>query len=261
MIPPNKMNLKFTKIKKSKTNINNIKNRFPSFSKNPPTNYITNIPNMRYIQQDNQIIFRTNTGMAPNPNLNNTDIKEFEIKNIPNDILYKKRPNKYQNNNLKNSIYTQRTIETYEIPLGKNYGIHQPFLDKENEKENRSMDITYYKPIIYINKNDNNNSFYKKLDNNEFFTQNNSFYLNGTNIEDNTTNINLNNTINYNREKYYKNKNIITSIKNIPKPKKFRRGIPPIRIKKINESNNNSFYFEDNEINKEEEYLQFELKK
>ena len=54
------------------------------------------------------------------------------------------------------------------------------------------MDITYYKPIIYINKNENNNSFCKNPDYSDFFTQNNSFIMNGTNVEDNIPNINLN---------------------------------------------------------------------
>ena len=268
MIPPNKRNIfQIVKIKKSKTNINNLKNPFSTFSKTPNNKYIKNIQNMRYNQQDNQIITYSNRGIVTN------DIKVVDIKNIPNEILYKKRPSRYHRNKLKNNMpnkisssyscenisnnsfqkfqnntYTQRTIETYEIPLTKNYSINQQLLTKTNDKENHSMDITYYKPIIYINKNENNNSFLKKSENNDFFTQNNSLFLNGTNIEDNITNINLNNTINYDKEKYYKQKNIITTIRNIPKPKKFKRGIPPIPIKKINESNN-SFYFEDNEIN------------
>ena len=107
------------------------------------------------------------------------------------------------------------------------------------------MDITYYKPIIYINKNESTNSFCKKSENSDFFSHNNSFFMN--NNDDNINlNINLNNTINYNKEKYSKQKNSLTTIKSIPKPKKFRKNIPPIPIKKFNES---SFYFDENETN------------
>ena len=153
---------------------------------------------------------------------------------------------KYQNNS-----FTQRTIETYEIPLGKNYGLNNNYNNRIKDRENKSMDITYYKPIIYINKNENNNSFCKKSENSEFFTQNNSFFMNGINLEENFNpiNINLNNTINYNKEKYYKHKNSLSTINSIPRPQKFRKKIPPIPIKKINESNNFSFYFDENEIN------------
>ena len=263
MIPLNKMSIKSKKIRQSKTNVP-LENIFPSFSNIPNMNSFNNIPNTRYIQSNN-------------PNIYNRDIKEIDIKNIPNEILYKNKTktNRHQRNKnhknfipykttssysienisdnsfpkYQNNTYTQRTIETYEIPLGRNYCFNQQIWHGIKNRENNSMDITYYKPIIYINKNENNNSFCKKSENSEYFTQNNSFFMNGTNIEDNIGNINLNNTINYNKEKYYKQKNIITSVNHIPKPQKFKKKIPPIPIKKINESNNNSFYFEENELN------------
>jgi len=54
--------------------------------------------------------------------------------------------------------------------------------------------------------------------------------------------------IDYNKENYLRQKNVTTSINSIPRPRKYRKRIPPIPINKINESDNNSFYFEENEI-------------
>ena len=264
MISLNKRAIKLSKTKKLKTNIT-LENTFPSFSHANQAQSFSNIPNTRYIQPNNNIYYHNNN-INTNSNLNYRDIKEIDIKNIPSEILSKNKTNRHKRNKLKNNIpiktnssysyenisensfpkyqnntYTQRTIETYEIPLGKNYN------NKYNikERENKSMDITYYKPIIYINKNENNNSFCKKSENSDFFTQNNSFFMNGINLDDNINapNINLNNTINYNNRQ----KNFIS----IPHPHKFKKKIPPIPIKKLNESNNNSFYFDenDNEMN------------
>ena len=256
MIPLNKRTIKLTKIKKIKTNTT-FENSFPSFNRISQTQSFSNIPNTRYLQSNNNIPYHNNT----NSNLNFKDIKEIDIKNIPTEILSKNKTNRHKRNKIKNipiktnssyscenisensfpkynnNTYTQRTIETYEIPLGKNYNSKYQI----KQRENKSMDITYYKPIIYINKNENNNSFCKKSENSDFFTQNNSFFMNGINLEENNApNNNLNNTINYN----YRQKNWSG---NIPHPQKFRKKIPPIPIKKLNESNNNSFYFDENE--------------
>jgi hypothetical protein len=78
--------------------------------------------------------------------------------------------------------------------------------------------------------------------------------MTGTNLEENINipNINLNNTVNYNKDKLYKHKTSLTtinSINSIPRPQKFRKKIPPIPIRKMSESNNNSFYFDENDIN------------
>ena len=264
MIPLNKRTIKLTKLKKPKTNTT-FENTFPSFSHVCQAQSFTNTPNTRYLQQNNNIIYH-NTNTKTNSNLNFRDIKEIDIKNIPTEILSKNKKNRHNRNKLKNNIpiktnssysyenisensfpkfqdntYTQRTIETYEIPLGKNFNNNY----KIKERVNKSMDITYYKPIIYINKNENNNSFCKKSENSDFFTHNNSFFMNGINLDENINapNINLNNTINYNYN--IKQKNNMS----IPHPNKFRKKIPPIPIKKLNESNNNSFYFDENEMN------------
>ena len=270
MLPLNKRKIKFTKIRKSKTN-SNFENSFQSFSKIPRTETFTNEPNTRYFQPNYHNIYHSNTNT--NPNINWRDIKEIDIKYIPNEILSQNKPNRHQRNKIKNNnpiktissfsndnisdnsflkyqnnTFTQRTIETYEIPLGKRYHLNQQFHNRLKQRENKSMDITYYKPIIYINKNENNNSFCKNPDYSDFFTQNNSFIMNGTNVEDNIPNINLNKTIDCNKDNYLRQKNITTSIYSIPRPRKYRKRIPPIPIKKINESNNNSFYFEENDI-------------
>ena len=273
MIPLNKRNIKLTKSKKPKTN-KALENYISSFNQLQQNQPYSNLPNTRYLQQNTPIIYHTNTNTSSN--LNSKDIKEIDIKNIPNEILFKNKKNRHQRNKIKNNIpiktnssysyenisdnsipkyqnntFTPRTIETYEIPLGKNYCLNNKYFNRIKDRENKSMDITYYKPIIYINKNENNNSFCKKSENSEFFTQNNSFFMNGINLEENfnPTNINLNNTVGYNKEKYYKHKNSLSTINSIPRPQKFRKKIPPIPIKKINESNNFSFYFDENEIN------------
>ena len=243
MIPINKRRTKLTKVTKSKTGVD-PEFSCQSFLNNHRMDITSDIHNNRYFQ-------------------NPREIKEIDIKNIPKDILLKnKTKNRHQRNKLKNipqkinssfsndnisdslpkyqnNTFTQRTIQTYEIPL------NQKFWNKIKDRENHSMDITYYKPIIYINKNESTNSFCKKSENSDFFSHNNSFFMN--NNDDNINlNINLNNTINYNKEKYSKQKNSLTTIKSIPKPKKFRKNIPPIPIKKFNES---SFYFDENETN------------
>ena len=258
MIPLNKRTIKFTKLKNPKTNTT-FENTFPTFNQAYQAQSFSNTPNTRYLQQNNNIIYHNNNPKAIS-NLNFRDIKEIDIKNIPTEILSKNKTNRHNRNKLKNNIsnsfenisensfpkyqdntYTQRTIETYEIPLGKNCNNNYKF----KERVNKSMDITYYKPIIYINKNENNNSFCKKSENSDFFTHNNSFFMNAINLDENINapNINLNNTINYDYNS--KQKNIMT----IPHPNKFRKKIPPIPIKKLNESNNNSFYFDENEMN------------
>ena len=103
---------------------------------------------------------------------------------------------------------------------------------------------TYSKDKVYLCKNDNYNqiNFWKKFDNNEYSTYNNSLIMNRTNIEDDSK---LNNTLNYNQDKYYCQKNSLTNIKNIPKPKKFKKKIPPIPMRKTVGFNsiNNSFFF------------------
>ena len=262
--------IKLMKANKQKMNVS-LENSFPSFNKIQQKKEKSNNQNTRYIQYNNQIIHQ---------NIKSNDIKEIDIKNIPSEILLKNKINRHKRNKLKNNnnipikttlysndnisdyslpkfhnnSYTQRTIETYEIPLGKNYYLNQKLCNQINERENNSMDITYYKPIIYINKNENNNSFCKKSENSDFFTQNNSFFMTGTNLEENINipNINLNNTVNYNKDKLYKHKTSLTtinSINSIPRPQKFRKKIPPIPIRKMSESNNNSFYFDENDIN------------
>ena len=287
MLPLNKRKIKFVKIRKSKTKTN-FDNSFQTFSKIPVTETFTNTQNTRYLQPNNHNIFHSNTNT--NQNINCRDIKEIDIKYIPNEILSQNKSNRHQRNKIRNNIpiktissfsndnisdnsfpkyqnntFTQRTIETYEIPLGKKYCLNHQFHKRVKERENKSMDITYYKPIIYINKNENNNSFCKKSEYSDFFTQNNSFFMNGTNIEDNIPNINLNKTIDYNKENYLRQKNVTTSINSIPRPRKYRKRIPPIPINKINESDNNSFYFEENEIinnnNTNPNYITIKVKK
>ena len=259
------------KIKSNKINIEK-ENSFQTILKTKRTESLPNFPNNKY-KQNNQII--------NNQSRNSRSIKEIHInlKNIPKSIFNKYKVNKKnKNQNISNINYSNETtnspkinqlvknnsdakinfqkqansppaIETYVIKLAKNQQIKKVYTNNNNkrkiERENNSMDITYYKPRINLNLNRNeniNNSFWKKFDNNEYFTHNNSFIMNRTNIDDD---FKLNNTIDYNQEKYINQKNSFTNINNIPKPQKFKKKITPIPIRRPNESNNNSFCFDD----------------
>ena len=149
--------------------------------------------------------------------------------------------------NFQNNTYTQPIIETYEIKFGKNKRNRNAYKSMNREKESESMDIPYYRPTGYTNRNEiSNNSFWKKFDNTEYYSHNNSFNINRTNIDED---FKLNNTMNYNHDKNIKRKNSLTTINSIPKPQNFRKKIPPIPRKSNVSSNNNSFYFEETNNN------------
>ena len=227
----------------------------PSLVKNRRTESVPNLPNNQYIG---------NNTLYNQYNINSKHIQEIHIdlKNLPKGMYNKYNPEpKYSQNNsltfrnknnnnysqesynsprinntdantpenlayIQNITYSPPFIETYEIQYGRDRG-----------NQNRSMDNTYYQSKTYINKNDNynNNSFYK---NNEYYSHNNSFVMNNTNIEEESK---LNNS-NQDKDYYYKN-----TYTNIPKPKKFKKKIPPIPIRRSNDYNinNNSFYFDE----------------
>ena len=146
---------------------------------------------------------------------------------------------------ISNNTYTPPFIEMYKAEIGKYKENKMMYKNREREKQSYSMDNTYSKDKIFLNKNDNYNqiNIWKKFENNEYSTYNNSLIMNRTNIEDDSK---LNNTLNFNQDKYYYQKNSLTNIKNIPKPKKFKKKIPPIPIRKTVGFNsiNNSFYFD-----------------
>ena len=227
----------------------------PSLVKNRRTESVPNLPNNQYIG---------NNTLYNQYNINSKHIQEIHIdlKNLPKGMYNKYNPEpKYSQNNsltfrnknnnnyfqesynssrinntdantpenlayIQNITYSPPFVETYEIQFGRDRG-----------NQNRSMDNTYYQSKTYINKNDNynNNSFYK---NNEYYSHNNSFVMNNTNIEEESK---LNNS-NQDKDYYYKN-----TYTNIPKPKKFKKKIPPIPIRRSNDYNinNNSFYFDE----------------
>ena len=227
----------------------------PSLAKNRRTESVPNLPNNQYIG--------TNT-LYNQYNINSKHIQEIHIdlKNLPKGIYNKYNPDQqyYQNNSLtfrnKNSNnYSQESYNsprinntdantpenikyiqknTYSPPLVETYEVQ---FGKDRRKQNKSMDNTYYQNKTYMNKNDNynNNSFWK---NNEYYSHNNSFVMNYTNIEEESK---LNNS-NQDKDYYCKNTYI-----NIPKPKKFKKNIPPIPIRRSNDYylNNNSFYFDE----------------
>ena len=195
-----------------------------------------NINNKYKIQKKNKnqnILDRSNS-LSLKSKINNSYLNESI--NSPN--IYQTNPNisDYIQNN--SYTYTQPRLEAYETKLN---------INKKRKKENNSIDITYYKPLLYLNSNENNNSFLKKSDNNGYYSQNNSFYMNKSNNDEDNK---LNNTINYNQEKYAKRKYSLIMMNNIPKPQKLKKKIPPIPIRKSNESYNNSFYFDENNMNK-----------
>ena len=264
------MKLNF-KLLKNKNNTE-IDNSFQSFSKSKRTESLPNLNSEKY---------KENISYSNNYNtLNPKDIQEIHInfKNIPKGINNKKEiDNKIKNTNISernslsfrnkinnsfsqesinsenrnifdsipifhNNTYTQPTSELYKIKLEKKKEDNNIY-KKYRKKENKSFDITYYKPTLFINNyENNNNSFLKKYDLNEYYSQNNSFNIIRTNFdEDNKSN----NTVNYNRENFIKHTNSLSTVNSIPKPKKFKKKIPPISIKRQNESNNNSLYFED----------------
>ena len=182
----------------------------------------------------NQNILDRSNSLSLKSKINNSYLNESI--NSPN--IYQTNPNisDYIQNN--SYTYTQPRLEAYETKLN---------INKKRKKENNSIDITYYKPLLYLNSNENNNSFLKKSDNNGYYSQNNSFYMNKSNNDEDNK---LNNTINYNQEKYAKRKYSLIMMNNIPKPQKLKKKIPPIPIRKSNESYNNSFYFDENNMNK-----------
>ena len=245
------------KSKKRRTKTNTEKDiPAPTLVKNRRIESVPNLPNNKYIENDT---------LYNQYNINSKHIQEIHIdlKNIPKGIYdkYKSEENNsltFRNNNnysqesydsprinrtvantpeylayIQNNSYSPPFVDTYEIQFGKNQNYN--FRDRGNQ--NNSMDNTYYQNKTYKNKIDhyNNNSYWK---NNEYYSNNNSFAMNNTNIEDESR---LDNS---NQDKDYNNKN---SYINIPKPKKFKKKIPPIPIRKSNDYNidNNSFYFEE----------------
>ena len=251
-------------------------NSFQSFSKSKRTE---SLPNLNYEK------YRENIPYSNNYNtLNPQDIQEIHINfkksrkgiyNIieldkinqntseRNSLSFRNKMNNSfthesinsQNGNISDSIqifhnntYTQPTSEIYELKLGT-IKEHKNFNKKYRKKENKSIDITYYKPTLFINKyENNNNSFMKKYEPNEYYSQNNSYNINRTNIDED---IKLNNTVNYNQENIIKHTNSLSTVNSIPKPQKSKKKIPPIPIKRSNESSNNSLYFDDaNNISK-----------
>jgi len=226
----------------------------PALVKNRRTESVPNLPNNQYIE---------NNTLYNQYNINSKHIQEIHIdlKNVPKGLYSKYNlEQKYSQNNsltfrnkntndysqesynsprinktvantpeylayMQNNSYSPSYIETYEVQFRRGRG-----------NQNKSMDNTYYENKTYMNKNDNyNNSFLK---NNGYYSQNNSFVMNNTNIEDESK---LNNS---NQDKDYYCKNTYT---NIPKPKKFKKKIPPIPIRRSNDYNinNNSFYFDE----------------
>ena len=224
----------------------------PALVKNRRTESVPNLPDGQYIG---------NNTLYNQYNINSKHIQEIHInlKDLPKRVYNKYNPEqKYSQNNsltfrnknnknysqesynsprinntdantpeylayIQNNTYSPPFVETYEVQFGRDRG--------------NSMDNTYYQNKTYMNKNDNynNNSFWK---NNEYYSHNNSFVMNNTNIEDESK---LNNS-NQDKDYYYKN-----TYTNIPKPKKFKKRIPPIPIRRSNDYNinNNSFYFDD----------------
>ena len=253
----NKKIIKFnSKIRRNNNNNIEKENSFQTFSKIKRTESLPNLPNDIYKENNQNIYNQSNLG-------NSKPIQEIHIdlKNIPKEIfnkykMHKKNKNQsisyisyshestyspriYQsvtNNSdtlpyFQNNTDTLPIIQTYEVILGKNQQIKKVYTNTDSnknkkrkiERANNSMDITYYKPRVKLNLNKTeniNNIFWKKFDNNEYYTHNNSFIMNRTNIDDD---LKLNNTINFNQEKYFNQKNSLTNINNIPKPKKFKK--------------------------------------
>ena len=242
-------------IKKRRTKTHTEKEIFaPSLAKNRRTESVPNLPNNQYIG--------TNT-LYNQYNINSKHIQEIHIdlKNLPKGIYNKYNPDQYhyQNNSLtfRNKNSNNYSQESYNSPRINNTDANTPenlayiqnntysppFVEaneiqfrRDRGNQNKSMDNTYYQSKTYMNKNDNynNNSFWK---NNEYYSHNNSFVMNNTNIEEESK---LNKS---NQDKDYYCKNTYT---NIPKPKKFKKNIPPIPIRRSNDyNNNNSFYFDE----------------
>ena len=251
--------------------------------KNRRTESLPNLPTSKY-KENNQNLYNQQ-------NISSNHIQEIHIdlKNLPKEIFDKYIPTKNcsKNNSLpfrnrinnsyslestispkidktvtitseslpyiSNNTYTPPYIEMYKAEVGKYKENKMMYKNREREKQSYSMDNTYSKDKTYLCKNDNYNqiNFWKKFDNNEYSTYNNSLIMNRTNIEDDSK---LNNTLNYNQDKYYCQKNSLTNIKNIPKPKKFKKKIPPIPMRKTVGYNsiNNSFFFD--EINNNNNY-------
>ena len=263
------------KIKRSNPNTGK-ENSLLKLVKNRRTESLPNLPNNIYKENDQNLYNQQN--------INSNHIQEIHIdlKNIPKEIFDKYIPTKNcsLNNSLpfrnkinnsysqestispkinktvtitseslpyiSNNTYSPPIIEVHKAEVGKYKENKMMYKNKEREKQSYSMDNTYSKDKTYLNKNDNFNqiNIWKKFENNEYSTHNNSLIMNRTNIEDDSK---LNNTINYNQDKYFFQKNSLTNIKNIPKPKKFKKKIPPIPMRKTVGFNsiNNSFYFDE----------------
>ena len=270
-----KFNFKLLKIKINKEK----ENSFQSFCKKKRTESLPNLP-----YENNKDIYSNSDNNSNSLNENDIQEIHINFRNIPKGVYNKlEKYSGYQNQNLskrssspsfrnkinnsysqeninfpyiyqtnanvsdsipifRNYTYTHPSMEQYEVKLDLNKDIESFHYIKNRKKENNSMDATYYRLTPYINIYDNYNSFLRKYNNNEYYSQNNSFNNSGTNtIED----IRLNNTVNYYTKKYNKHKNSLTTINNIPKPKKYKNKIPSIQIKKSNESINNSFNYDE----------------
>ena len=248
--------------------------------KNRRTESLPNLSNINYKENDQNLYNQQN--------ISSNHIREIHIdlKNIPKETFDKCIPTKnYSQNNslpfrnkinisfsqessispkvdktvtitsdtlpyISNNTYTPPLIEMYKAEMGKIKENKIIYKNREREKQSYSMDNTYSKDKTYLNKNDNYNqtNILKKLENNDYSTYNNSLIMNRTNIEDDSK---LNNTINYIQDKYYYQKNSLTNIKNIPKPKKFKKKILPIPTRKTVGFNsiNNSYFDEINNNN------------
>jgi hypothetical protein len=280
MINEKKMKLNIKLRKRNKTNNENeYSSRSFSRPSNKRTESTPNIPNNITLNENSPRFNESNFLNSRNIQEIRIDLKNIPKGNIKNYKLHKKNKISYpqsQNNSLSfgnkmnnsfsqesinsphtyrtntnfsesisnyhNNTFTQPTNRAYEVKYGKNKKNKIIFNNNYKEKENDSMEIPYYRPKGYRKRNDdNNNSFWKQLDNNDYFSYNNSFINRTNNDED----LKLNNTINYNHDKIIKRKNSLILINNIPKPNKFKKKIPPIPRKSNVSSNNNSFYFDE----------------
>ena len=277
MIDKNKKKIRLNfKLLRNKNNTEK-ENSFQSFSKFKRTESLPNLKYEKYKEnisysnnyntlnpqdiQEIHINFKNSKGINNiieiNKNNQNQDISErnsLSFKNKMNNSFSQESINSQNGNILDsvqifhNNIYSQPTSELYNKKLGTNQQ-QKNFNKKYRKKENKSIDITYYKPTLFINKyENNNNNFMKKYEPNEYYSQNNSFNINRTNLDED---IKLSNTSNYNQENIIKHINSLSTVNSIPKPQKFKKKIDPIQIKRSNESNKISLYFDDvNNINK-----------
>ena len=190
-----------------------------------------NIPKGTYKQKNNNNKFKwnKNNSLTFDSKLNNNYSQDSNDRNIYQNNSY----NSESEQSLKNNSYIHSAIPLYDTNIYRSHK-DKVFILKNKKRENKSVDITYYKPSIYINKNENNN-YLRNYENKEYYTLNNSF---NTPQAYNDEKIKLNNTMNFNQKKYIKRKNSISTLKSIPKPQTFRKKSFQMPINKFNEKEN-----------------------